>query len=676
MIIPFQCRKRWLLVTLCAFLMLQSFETGAASVEEGDELRFLKRSLGDPEVLESWREESDPCQSRWYGVTCSNTNSVSELDLSNLLLQGSLASGTFAKLPGLTKLVLANNSFTGDIPDSLFGLSSLTHLDVSYNLFSGMLGSGFEHLTKLQILSLTGNPFNTGTQLDFRELIELEYVLLGGCGFTQSLPPGIFLLPKLYALDLEGNSFSGALTDEIRQTTSPLTVLGLQNSGISVDLNPTTIRYFQNLRYLSLPEDVIKYVPTVLQGRLPSIQNSLCMYVAWIKCETPSRAKPKASDEPAPPPRAPKSKNTAAIIGGVVGGAAFFIASSCLAIYCILARRQKCVVTDFTVKAGLELEVVTSSQSFVVAHAFTYAELEQATDKFNMRNLVGEGSFGQVFRGILTNGKVVAIKRMDRFAGQCAEAEKEFRIEVDLLSRMNHPHLVRLFGYCADGSQRLIVYEFMSNGSLESYFAGRCLYRSGFKLDFRRRLLISLGCAKGLAFLHAGGEDGDPIVHRDFKSSNILLDSYFSAKISDFGFAKLLQRNQSHASTRVIGTFGYFDPHYTATGRLTVKADVYSFGVVLLQLLTGKPAVVSFGGDDVPQNIVSWAEPCLSDKRKLRRILDKDLGSTYPPKCAHKLALLASCCLRENAEARPSMAQCVQTIEEILVECAMHLENV
>nr|XP_025876308.1 probable serine/threonine-protein kinase PBL28 isoform X2 [Oryza sativa Japonica Group] len=190
---------------------------------------------------------------------------------------------------------------------------------------------------------------------------------------------------------------------------------------------------------------------------------------------------------------------------------------------------------------------------------FTLKEMEEATNMFSERNLIGKGGFGRVYRGVLKDGQIVAIKKMDLPTSKQADGEREFRVEIDILSRLDHPNLVTLIGYCADGKHRFVVYEFMPKGNLQDILNGIGEVR----MDWPVRLRIALGAARGLAYLHSTTAVGVPVVHRDFKSSNILLTEHFEAKISDFGLAKLMPQDiDLYATTRVLGTFGYFDPEY------------------------------------------------------------------------------------------------------------------
>ncbi|CAJ1940047.1 unnamed protein product [Sphenostylis stenocarpa] len=294
---------------------------------------------------------------------------------------------------------------------------------------------------------------------------------------------------------------------------------------------------------------------------------------------------------------------------------------------------------------------------------FTFKEMEEATCSFSDGNLLGKGGFGRVYKGNLKSGEVVAIKKMELPAIKAAEGEREFRVEVDILSRLDHPNLVSLIGYCADGKHRFLVYEYMHNGNLQDYLNGM----GERKMDWPLRLKVALGAAKGLAYLHSSSCLGIPIVHRDFKSTNVLLDANFEAKISDFGLAKLMPEGQeTHVTARVLGTFGYFDPEYTSTGKLTLQSDVYAFGVVLLELLTGRPAVdLNQGPND--QNLVLQVRHLLNERKKLRKVIDAEMArNSYTIESVFMFANLASRCVRSQSNERPSMVDCLKEIQMII----------
>ncbi|XP_057768141.1 proline-rich receptor-like protein kinase PERK1 [Salvia miltiorrhiza] len=287
---------------------------------------------------------------------------------------------------------------------------------------------------------------------------------------------------------------------------------------------------------------------------------------------------------------------------------------------------------------------------------FTYEELAMATDGFSDANLLGQGGFGYVHRGVLPNGKEVAVKQLKAGSGQ---GEREFQAEVEIISRVHHKHLVSLVGYCIAGIQRMLVYEFVSNNTLEFHLHGK----GRPVMDWATRLKIALGSAKGLAYLH---EDCHPkIIHRDIKASNILLDFNFEAKVADFGLAKFTSDANTHVSTRVMGTFGYLAPEYAASGKLSDKSDVFSYGVMLLELITGRRPVDS-NQTYMDDSLVDWARPLLTralDDGNFDSLVDRRLGTDYNQNEMARLVACAAACVRHSARRRPRMSQVVRALE-------------
>ncbi|KAJ9186339.1 hypothetical protein P3X46_001920 [Hevea brasiliensis] len=296
---------------------------------------------------------------------------------------------------------------------------------------------------------------------------------------------------------------------------------------------------------------------------------------------------------------------------------------------------------------------------------FTLAELKSATRNFRPDTVLGEGGFGRVFKGWIDEktyapskvgvGMAVAVKKSNPDSIQGLE---EWQSEVKFLGKFSHPNLVKLLGYCWEEKQFLLVYEYMQKGSLENH-----LFRKGAEpLPWDVRLRVSIGAAQGLAFLHTSEKS---VIYRDFKTSNILLDGDYNAKLSDFGLAKLGPINgNSHITTRVMGTYGYAAPEYVATGHLYVKSDVYGFGVVLLEMLTGLRALDT-NRPTGEHNLVDWAKPSLSDKRKLKKIMDPRLEEQYPIKGALQTAELIINCLESDPRNRPSMEKVLESLEKI-----------
>ncbi|CDY24650.1 BnaA05g30490D [Brassica napus] len=292
----------------------------------------------------------------------------------------------------------------------------------------------------------------------------------------------------------------------------------------------------------------------------------------------------------------------------------------------------------------------------IAAQTFTFRELATATKNFRQECLIGEGGFGRVYKGKLEKcGKIVAVKQLDRNGLQ---GNKEFIVEVLMLSLLHHKHLVNLIGYCADGDQRLLVYEYMSRGSLEDHLLD--LTPDQVPLDWDTRIRIALGAAMGLEYLHDKADP--PVIYRDLKAANILLDSDFKAKLSDFGLAKLGPvGDKQHVSSRVMGTYGYCAPEYQRTGQLTIKSDVYSFGVVLLELITGRRVIDTTRPKD-EQNLVTWAQPVFKEPSRFPELADPSLEGVFPEKALNQAVAVAAMCLQEEATVRPLMSDVVTAL--------------
>lgn len=292
----------------------------------------------------------------------------------------------------------------------------------------------------------------------------------------------------------------------------------------------------------------------------------------------------------------------------------------------------------------------------IAAQTFTLRELAVATKNFRPDCLIGEGGFGRVYKGRLeSTAQVVAVKQLDRNGLQ---GNREFLVEVLMLSLLHHPNLVNLIGYCADGDQRLLVYEYMAFGCLEDHLHD--LSPDKDSLDWNTRMKIAAGAARGLEYLH--DKANPPVIYRDFKSSNILLDEEFHPKLSDFGLAKLGPvGDKTHVSTRVMGTYGYCAPEYALTGQLTVKSDVYSFGVVLLELITGRKAIDNARGA-AEHNLVSWARPLFQDRKKFYHLADPMLQGRYPMRGLYQAIAVAAMCLQEDAATRPLIGDVVTAL--------------
>nr|XP_023913893.1 E3 ubiquitin-protein ligase RGLG5-like isoform X2 [Quercus suber]POF08807.1 proline-rich receptor-like protein kinase perk15 [Quercus suber] len=288
--------------------------------------------------------------------------------------------------------------------------------------------------------------------------------------------------------------------------------------------------------------------------------------------------------------------------------------------------------------------------------AFLYEDLAKATNNFSKSCLLGEGGFGSVYKGIVSDDKLVAVKQLKSGSGQ---GEKEFRAEVNIISCIHHKNLVSLVGYCIDGAHRMLVYEFVPNKTLDFHLHGK----GEPTMSWPNRMKIALGAAKGLAYLHEDCQH--KIIHRDIKAANILIDDNFDAKVADFGLARFLPDADAYYSTRIMGTPGYVDPMYFSHGQLTDKLDVYSFGVVLLELITGLKPI----GQNQPfsgNNMVEWAKPLLPPalkKKKFDDLVDKRLEKNFDSKEMARMVSCAAKCVCLSYEERPGMSQILRELE-------------
>ncbi|KAI8554278.1 hypothetical protein RHMOL_Rhmol05G0085700 [Rhododendron molle] len=274
---------------------------------------------------------------------------------------------------------------------------------------------------------------------------------------------------------------------------------------------------------------------------------------------------------------------------------------------------------------------------------YSLRELEMATGGFAEGNVIGEGGYGVVYRGVLGDG---------------GQAEREFKVEVEAIGKVKHKNLVSLIGYCAEGARRCLVYEYVNNGNLEQWLHGDVGPVSPLTWDIRMK--IAVGTAKGLAYLHEGLEP--KVVHRDVKSSNILLDRKWNAMVSDFGLAKLLGPEKSYVSTRVMGTFGYVSPEYASTGMLNERSDVYSFGVLLMEIITGR-IPVDYSRPPGEMNLVDWFKGMVASRRG-EELVDPLIEVQPPPRALKRVLLVCLRCIDLDVKKRPKMGQVVHMLEE------------
>lgn len=451
-------------------------------------------------------------------------------------------------------------------------------------------------------------------------------------------------------------------------------VLGFTRLNISMDITPQT-----GLSFSASDAYAINSSLSLHQVHLSPllVGDYKLLNITWFKAPPPSEAPIVATSPPVAQPHQPTPKpsnpsdgakhSSLVIIICIGAGIAMVIVIMVLIICACTSKRGKTEAskeispTDIVKPRTPDSHSVGGSLPHPSStRVLAYEELKKATDNFARESILGEGGFGRVFKGVLSDGTAVAIKRLTS-GGQ--QGDKEFLVEVEMLSRLHHRNLVKLVGYYSspESSQNLLCYELVPNGSLESWLHGPLGVNC--PLDWDTRMKIALDAARGLAYLH---EDSQPcVIHRDFKASNILLENNFHAKVADFGLAKQAPEGRTnYLSTRVMGTFGYVAPEYAMTGHLLVKSDVYSYGVVLLELLTGRKPV-DMAQPSGQENLVTWARPILRDKDRLEELADSKLGGNYPKEDFVRVCTIAAACVAPEASQRPTMGEVVQSLKMV-----------
>ncbi|KAK9275019.1 hypothetical protein L1049_022277 [Liquidambar formosana] len=569
------------------------------------------------------------------------------LDLSWNKLDGTIPVW-FGGFESLFYLDLSNNSFTGEIPKSITGLQSLINRNIS---FEDPLPDFPMFMKRNQ--SVRGLQYN---QIwSFPPTLDLSNNLLNG-----PIWPEFGNLKKLHFLDLKFNQFSGSIPSNLSRMTS-LEALDLSHNNLSGIIPPSLV----NLSFLS--KFSVAY--NQLYGEIPSggqfatFPNSSFEGNDGLCGEHASRPCKSANQGPLESPSRAR-RNKGVIIAMAVGigfGTAFLLALMFMIVLRTHSRREVDPEKEEIDANDKDLEQL-GSKLVVLFHnrgnnkELSIDDLLTSTDNFDQANIVGCGGFGLVYRATLPDGRRVAIKRL---SGDCGQMEREFQAEVEALSRAQHPNLVLLEGYCMYKNDRLLIYSYMENSSLDYWLHEKLDGASS--LDWDMRLQIAQGAARGLAYLHQSCEPH--ILHRDIKSSNILLDGNFEAHLADFGLARLILPYDTHVTTDLVGTLGYIPPEYGQASVATYKGDVYSFGVVLLELLTGKRPMDMCKPKGC-RDLISWVIQMKEEKR-VSEVFDPFIYEKQHDKEMTRVLEIACLCLSEFPKVRPSTLQLVSWLEDV-----------
>ncbi|KAL2343772.1 hypothetical protein Fmac_005057 [Flemingia macrophylla] len=487
---------------------------------------------------------------------------------------------------------------------------------------------------------------------------------LGNANLSGNLVPQLGRLPNLESLELFNNNISGKIPDELGSLTN-LKILDLYMNKITGPI-PDKLANLKNLLSLRLNNNklsgnipmslttilslqVLDLSNNNLKGDIP-VNGSFSSFtpISFMNnsLNLTGLARPTSTLQQNPPDNG--NKAIGAIAGGVAVGTALLFAAPGIAF--VYWKRRKPEDEFFDVAAEEDPEVHLGQLK-----RFSLRELQIATDGF--KNILGKGGFAKVYKGRLTNGELVAVKRLNEERKQGGELQ--FQTEVEMISTAVHRNLLRLRGFCSAHTERLLVYPFMANGSVDTCLQDRP--KSKPPLEWPIRMRIAIGAAKGLAYLH---DHCDPkIIHRDVKAANILLDDEFEPVVGDFGLAKLMNYKDTHVTTAVRGTIGHIAPEYLSTGKSSEKTDVYGYGVTLLEIITGQKAfnLQRLIVDDELM-LLDWVQGLVKEKRQ-KELVDTELNENYDEKEVEKVIQVALLCTQSSPWERPKMSEVVRMLE-------------
>ncbi|KAF7127894.1 hypothetical protein RHSIM_Rhsim11G0113500 [Rhododendron simsii] len=622
----------------------------------------------------------------------SGMNDLYNVDLSNNTFDASLFPSWFSNLLNLTTIAMENTRLNGSLPGALFNLSWLQTVSLSNNQLNGILDVGSSYGNQLKLVDLQNNSIS---YFNFTERVgtSVEFILVGnpacsGTGGTHtycaippsnpsysfpsySFPPINCIPPKCRSNEVSSPNCRCAYPYTGTLIFKAPSFSDLGNSTNYTALGSSLLSCYQSNQlpvdslYLSnSTENTDSYLLISLElfpyGQDRFNQTGMTGIAFVLRNQTfkpPNTYGPfNFRADPYNYFAGNNSSNRGVITGAAVGGSVVLLLALLAGFYAFRQKRRA-ERADRVNNPFASWNPNTTSGGVPLlqgATCFSYDKLKKYTNNFAEANRIGSGGYGKVYRGTLSNGQLVAIKRAQQGSLQ---GGLEFKMEIELLSRIHHKNVVGLMGFCFERAEQMLVYEYIANGTLHESLSGK----TGINLDWMRRLRIALGVARGLQYLHELADP--PIIHRDIKSSNILLDERLNAKVSDFGLSKPMgDAEKSHISTQVKGTMGYMDPEYYMTQQLTEKSDVYSFGVVLLELVTARQPI------EKGKYIVREVRQRMK-RDQLLYSLDEILDPVIlapTPNGLEQLVDLAMRCVEEEGARRPTMGAVVKEIENVM----------
>ncbi|KAF5738437.1 leucine-rich repeat receptor-like protein kinase [Tripterygium wilfordii] len=619
----------------------------------------------------------------------STMTALNYLDLSNNSFLASEAPAWFTSLPSLNTLIMEYSSLQGSVPPELLTFPMMQVVKLRNNAFNGSLTIGGANFSsQLQLVDLENNQISSVT---LGSAIKSTLILMGNpvcnnviantvyCQLQQTTRPYSTSLANCgdktcpFDQKLRPQSCECAYPFEGRMNFRAPGFRDLSNVSLfhslemslweKLGLTPGRV-YLQNPVFNiddHLQVQVALFPPSGLYFNRSEIIRIGFDFSSQVY-KPPKEFGPyifHSSPYPFPVTHHGTSISTGVIVGTAIGCLILVLGLIGVGIYAYRQRKraEKAILQNKPfaswVPSGNDSGGAPQLKG---ARWFSYDELKKCTGNFSETNEIGSGGYGKVYRGMLSDGQIVAIKRAQQGSMQ---GGLEFKTEIELLSRVHHKNLVGLVGFCFEQGEQMLVYEFMPNGTIRDSLSGR----SGIYLDWKRRLRIALGSARGLTYLHELADP--PIIHRDVKSTNILLDETLTAKVADFGLSKLMSdAAKGHVSTQVKGTLGYLDPEYYMTQQLTNKSDVYSFGVVMFELVTARQPIEK--GKYIVREVRMAMNKRDEDYYGLKDLIDPTIRNAGKLVGFVKFVDLAMQCVEDSASDRPTMSEMVKYIETIL----------
>uniref|UniRef100_A0A0E0E416 Protein kinase domain-containing protein n=1 Tax=Oryza meridionalis TaxID=40149 RepID=A0A0E0E416_9ORYZ len=637
---------------LAGALLLALAAVAGADTDGGDAaaLGNLYSSWNSPAQLTGWSAGGgDPCGAAWMGVSCIGS-AVTSIKLSGMGLNGTLGY-QLSNLLALKTMNLAGNNFSGNLPYSISNMVSLNYLNLSHNLLFQEIGEMFGNLTALSELDVSFNNLNGNLPISLRALSNISGIYLQ----NNQLSGTVNVLSNLSLTTLlGGNSFLNV------PSSPPSTITSPPQGQPDFPQGPTTAPNIPEIPIDQGSDKKQRLRTGLVIGIVIGSMAAACgVLFALVLClHNVRKSKDGGISE---------SKDVASTFAVNIDRA------SNREIWDHTQQDAPVSSSVLPPMGKMTPERVYSTNSSmskkmkvsVTANPYTVASLQVATNSFCQDSLLGEGSLGRVYKADFPNGKVLAVKKIDSASLSLYE-EDNFLEVVSSISRLRHPNIVPLAGYCVEHGQRLLVYEHIGNGTLHDilHFSDD----TSKILTWNHRMRIALGTARALEYLHEVCLP--PVVHRNLKSANILLDKEYSPHLSDCGLAALTPNPEREVSTEVFGSFGYSAPEFAMSGIYTVKSDVYSFGVVMLELLTARKPLDS-SREKSEQSLVTWATPQLHDIDALAKMVDPAMDGMYPAKSLSRFADIIALCVQPEPEFRPPMSEVVQQLVRLVQRASM-----